>query len=79
MNNKPLGYETTSFTPDTLESGSRSEKLAELKRSSGTRSRRIQLLITPQMHDKLRSISEETGASVNEIINKSIESYIRNL
>ena len=72
MNNK-------SNAPDIPESGSRSEKLAELKRSSGSRSRRVQVLITPQMHDKLKNISEETGASVNEIINKSIESYIRNL
>ena len=77
MSNKPVGYRNTSYSPEVPEKGSsRSEKLAELKKA---RSKRVQILIPPSMHEKLKRISEETGASVNEIINKSIEKYIKNL
>lgn len=55
------------------------DKIAELKRASEPRSRRVQILITPQLHDRLKEISAEYGASVNEIINKAIESYIEDL
>lgn len=79
MGNKPIGYQTTSRSPELLGNGSRSDKLAELKKGSDPRSKRVQLLITPQMHEKLKSISEESGASVNEIINKAIESYIKDI
>lgn len=58
---------------------SKEEKLSKLKRSSESRSKRVQLLITPQLHDRLKEISSETGASVNEIINTAIEVYIEEL
>ena len=55
------------------------EKLDGLRKNSEARSRRVQLLITPQTHDRLKEISEEYGASVNEIINKAIELFIEDL
>ena len=55
------------------------DKLAELKRVSESRSRRVQILITPQLHDRLKEISAEYGASVNEIINKAIETFIEDI
>ena len=54
-------------------------KLDELRKSSENRSKRVQILITPQTYDKLKEISEDTGASVNGIINKAIESFIADL
>lgn len=81
MSNKPIGYQTTSFTPDVPGTGSRSEKLAELepKRKGESRSKRVQILITPTTYEKLKSIAENKETSINEIINISIESYIRKL
>lgn len=79
MNNKPNGYRNTSFTPDVPGKSVNESKLADLRAESETRSKRVQILITPQMHSKLREISEKTGASINEIINKSIEQYIGDL
>jgi len=58
--------------------------LTELKkasdvRSKSKRSKRVQILITPQTFSKLKEISADTGASVNEIINRAIESFIEDL
>lgn len=55
------------------------DKLADLRRASEPRSKRVQILITTQLHDKLKEVSASTGASVNEIINKAIESYVADL
>lgn len=55
------------------------DKLADLKKVSEPRSRRVQILITPQLHDRMKAISAETGASVNEIVNKAIEAYLEDL
>lgn len=56
-----------------------SDKLEDLKRVSEPRSKRVQILIPPQLHDKMKEISAETGASVNEIINKALEAYLSDL
>lgn len=55
------------------------DKLTDLRKASDTRSRRVQILLTPRTHDKLKEISENTGASVNEIINQAIETFIEDL
>ena len=55
------------------------DKLSELKKASESRSRRVQILITPKLHDRLKEISAEYGASVNEIINKAIETFIEDI
>ena len=55
------------------------DKLEDLKRKADTRSKRVQILITPQTYDKLKEISEGTGASVNGIITKAIETFIEDL
>ena len=54
-------------------------KLEELKRDSETRSERVQILVTPQLLERLKEIKSETGASVNEIINRAIESYLEDI
>lgn len=41
-----------------------------------TRSKRLQVLITPTMFDTLKSLSAETGLSVNEIINVALSEYM---
>lgn len=79
MNNKPNGYRNAIFSPETPGKSVNESKLADLKTGSETRSKRVQILIPPQMHNKLKEISESTGASINEIINKSIEQYITDL
>ena len=55
------------------------EKLTDLKKASDTKSRRVQILLTPATHDKLKEISNKTGASVNKSINKAIETVIEDL
>ncbi len=55
------------------------DKLADLRKTSESRTKRVQILIPPQMHEKLKEISAEYGASVNEIINKAIESYLEDI
>ncbi len=55
------------------------KKLAELKKESETRSRRVQLLITPKMHDKLKEIADQADTSVNQVIFKAIETFIEDL
>lgn len=53
------------------------EKLRELgENTPETRSRRIQVLVTPTMFDTLKSLSAETGLSVNEIINVALTEYV---
>ena len=42
-----------------------------------TRSKRVQLLVTPSMFDALKALSAETGLSVNEIINVALSEYLR--
>lgn len=80
MSNKPIGYRNTKLSPDVPgKTSSRSEKLAELKEGAESRSKRVQILIAPSVYEKLKRISKETGASVNEIINKSIGKYIKDL
>lgn len=41
-----------------------------------TRSKRVQLLLTPTMFDALKALAAETGLSVNEIINVALAEYI---
>ena len=40
------------------------------------RSKRIQLLITPTMHETLKALAATTGVSVNGIINAALSEYL---
>lgn len=42
-----------------------------------TKSKRIQILVTPTMFDSLKSLKDRTGLSVNEIINLALEEYLK--
>jgi hypothetical protein len=54
------------------------EKLRELgEKTPETRSKRVQLLLTPSMFDALKALSADTGLSVNEIINIALEEYLK--
>ena len=53
------------------------EKLRELgENTPETRSRRVQVLLTPTLFDTLKALSVETGLSVNEIINVALSEYV---
>lgn len=54
-------------------------KLEELKKDFEKRSERIQILLTPSQLERLKAIKTETGASVSEIVNRAIESYLEDL
>jgi len=54
------------------------EKLNELKAGTPeTRSKRMQVLITPTMYDALKCLSDVTGVSMNEIINVALGEYLK--
>lgn len=54
------------------------EKLRELgEKTTETRSKRVQLLLTPSMFDALKALSADTGLSVNEIINVALNEYLK--
>lgn len=54
------------------------EKLRELgEKTPETRSKRVQLLLTPSMYDVLKALSADTGLSVNEIINIALNDYLK--
>ena len=53
------------------------ERLRELGANTPeTRSRRIQVLVTPTLFDTLKALSAETDLSVNEIINIALTEYV---
>lgn len=43
-----------------------------------TKSKRVQLLIRPSTHGKLKNIAISNNISVNELINNILESYVNN-
>lgn len=54
------------------------QKLKErAKDTPESKSKRIQVLVTPTMFDSLKSLKEDTGLSVNEIINLALEEYMK--
>ena len=54
------------------------EKLNALKAETPeTRSRRLQVLVTPSMYDALKALHDETGLSVNEIVNVALGEYLK--
>lgn len=42
-----------------------------------TRSKRMQILVTPSMFDALKALSTETKLSVNEIVNVALVKYLK--
>ena len=62
---------------DTKDTQNVIEKLTALGADTPeTRSRRIQVLLTPTMHDTLKALAEKTGVSVNGIINAALSEFI---
>ena len=55
------------------------DKLNDLRKAGAKKTQRVQLVITPELFDKLKAISASTGASVNGIITKAIETFIEDL
>ena len=45
--------------------------------STETKSKRLQLLITPSLHEKLKDLSKAESLSINEIANRAFEAYIK--
>lgn len=41
-----------------------------------TKSKRVQILIQPSVHDKLKAIAKAENTSVNEIINIALREYV---
>ena len=44
-----------------------------------TRSKRLQLLLTPSLHDNLKKIAQTENRSLNDLINCILEAYLKNL
>lgn len=54
------------------------EILTELGASKDeTKSQRLQLLVTPSMHEALKKLSKGTGLSVNAIVNEALDEYLK--
>lgn len=54
------------------------EKLTELGASAPeTKSKRLQLLVTPTMYQTLKDLSEGTGTSINAIVNEALAEYLK--
>lgn len=54
------------------------EKLTELGASAPeTKSKRLQLLVTPTMYQTLKDLSEGTGNSINAIVNEALAEYLK--
>ncbi len=54
------------------------EKLNELKAGTPeTRSKRMQVLVTPTMYDSIKGLSDLTGLSMNEIVNVALGEYLK--
>ena len=55
------------------------QQLRELAESAPeTRSKRMQILVTPSMFDALKAMSEVTGRSVNDLVNRALTEYLKN-
>lgn len=55
------------------------QQLKELAESAPeTRSKRMQILVTPSMFDALKAMSEVTGRSVNDLVNRALTEYLKN-
>lgn len=68
-------YQRSNTMPTTAEL---IDKLRELgEKTPETRSKRLQVLVTPTMFDALKSLSAETGLSVNEIVNVALGEYLK--
>ena len=54
------------------------KQLRELSENTPeTKSKRVQLLVTPSMFDALKALSAETNLSVNAIINQALERFLQ--
>lgn len=54
------------------------EKLKALgENPQETRSRRMQVLVTPSLYDALKDLTDETKVSMNEIVNSALLEYLK--
>ena len=58
----------------------RARKLDLIRPEQGsTRSRRVQVLLTPETHDKLKRIAADNGTSVNNLICVAVDDFTKDL
>ena len=41
-----------------------------------TRSRKMQILMQPRLHQRLKRLAEQQGTSVNELIHRAVEAFV---
>jgi len=41
-----------------------------------TRSKKMQILMQPRLHQRLKRLAEQQGTSVNELIHRAVESFV---
>ena len=61
--------------PTTEELIQRLKELAEA--DSERKSKRMQILVTPTLFNALKAMSEVTGRSVNELVNRALTEYLK--
>lgn len=55
----------------------RIQRLKELAENTPeTKSKRMQILVTPSMFDEIEAISKETGLSKNQIVNLALSEFM---
>ena len=58
----------------------KNEKIQQLRSIADSkpesRSRRVQLLIAPSLYDEIKVMADESGVSVNEVINAALNEYV---
>lgn len=56
----------------------RIQRLRELAENTPeTKSKRMQILVTPSMFDEIEAMSKETGLSKNQIVNVALGEYLK--
>lgn len=54
-----------------------SVRQAAVSRPAQTKSRRVQLLMQPALHDRLKEIARLRGISLNDLVHTAMEAYAR--
>ena len=77
---KPERKKNVSADPDPTEEKASAPSIPEGYKlvSTETKSKRLQLLITPSLHTKLQNLAKAENTSVNEVANRAFDYYIEN-
>ena len=77
---KPERKKNVSADPDPTEEKASAPSIPEGFKlvSTETKSKRLQLLITPSLHTKLQNLAKAENTSVNEVANRAFDYYIEN-